>query len=141
MKKEKISIWVSENISHDKVKLLFLDNKFFRDFKISLEDTFFDEEHMIILYPEFGEKPKSINTMKNIVKPYPGLFNCWNDIYNKMKEIGIKKIHYLLAVPDFEYTQKIMRVDELIFIGNFEYAQNFSSILEFLPEHLRNKLE
>ncbi|WP_218015881.1 immunity 22 family protein, partial [Bergeriella denitrificans] len=145
MDNEKISIWISEYISYEEQKLLFIpsnDNrvKFLSDFEISTDD-FFDYDHTIILYGIFEGKPTNLNKVKGIIKDYPQILDCWDEIENKLKENKIKKINYLLAVPDFEYSSKITRSDKLIFVGNFQYTQDFSSILEFLPEHLKNKLK
>ncbi|WP_424407769.1 hypothetical protein [Pasteurella sp. PK-2025] len=146
MDNEKISIWVSGNISYEEQQLLFVPNnsnevKFLNDFKISTNE-FFDYDHIAILYGQFEGKPTPLNKAKRIVKDFLQISDgCWDEIEKKLKEHKIKKINYLLAVPDFEYSSKITKSDKLIFVGNFQYAQDFSSILEFLPEHLRSKLE
>lgn len=145
MNNEKISIWVSENISYNEQKLLFVPNnanevKFLNDFKIST-DEFFDYDHIVILYGQFEGKPVPLNKAKHIIKDFLQISeDCWNEIEKKLNYHQIKRINYLLAVPNFEYSSNITKADKLVFLGTFEIAEDFSSILEFLPEHIREKL-
>lgn len=145
MDNEKISIWVSENISYEEQELLFVPNddnevKFLNDFKISTNE-FFDYDHIAILYGQFGGKPTPLNKAKHIIKDFLQISDkCWNEIEKKLNANQIKKINYLLAVPDFEYSVNITKADKLIFLGTFEILEDFNSILEFLPEHIRDKL-
>lgn len=126
MEKEIISVWVSQNMTLEHSRSLFTDNIFFKDFSINREKVFFDEDHMMIIYPELSGELTSISKLANIVNEYPGLSDCWNKIYRRLEKLKIEKINYILAIPDFKYTGKIKSNEHLLFVGNFTYEEDLS---------------
>lgn len=126
MEKEIISVWVSQNMTLEHSRSLFTDNIFFKDFSINREKVFFDEDHMMIIYPELSGELTSISKLANVVNEYPGLSDCWNKIYRRLEKLKIEKINYILAIPDFKYTGKIKSNEHLLFVGNFTYEEDLS---------------
>lgn len=126
MEKEIISVWVSQNMTIEHSCSLFTDNIFFKDFSINREKVFFDEDHMMIIYPELSGELTSISKLANVVNEYPGLSDCWNKIYRRLEKLKIEKINYILAIPDFKYTGKIKSNEHLLFVGNFTYEEDLS---------------
>ena len=133
MSEQNIAVWVSDNISHAQEKELFLIKKniFKKSFYIKEESDFFDDEHMIIIYPQIGGKPSSLDEVKSIAIQYAGLSECWNNIEESIKKENIEKINYLLAIPEFKYSGRIKKTDNLLFLGNFSYTHDTSYLDEF----------
>lgn len=135
MEKEIISVWVSQNMTSEYSQLLFADDLFFKDFSINRDKVFFDEDYMIVIYPELGGQLVSISKLDDVVNGYPGLSDCWDKILRKLQKLKVEKINYILAVPDFKYSGKIKSNEHLLFVGNFTYEEDLSYLDKYSPDN------
>lgn len=128
-----VAVWISESMTDGLARSLFSqDNgasKFRNDFDIDNQSDFFDEEHLIILYPEIsGEE-----SIEDVGSDYLDR-DFWSKVIGKLKKINASKVNYVLAVPDFKYSGKKKEVDGVVFLGNFKYVESDNDVLKYFSD-------
>lgn len=121
-----VSIWVAENISPELAQTLFVYNakkhkincsKFKKLFDI--KNSFFDEEHVYTVSNEI-ENGIDIENLDLILEKY-GFKEIYQDLKNKLAELNIHHINYMVIAPDFEYDGKIHEINGIKFLDVFSY--------------------
>lgn len=125
-----VSIWVAENISLELAQSLFVYNakknkincsKFKKLFDIK-NSIFFDEEHVYIVDNEI-ENGIDIENLGLILEKY-GFKEIYQSLKDKLAELNIFHINYMVMAPNFEYAGTIHEVNGIKFIDVFSYKFN-----------------
>lgn len=121
-----VSIWVAENIPPELAQSLFVYNNKKHDINCSefkklfdIKNSFFDEDHVYTVSNEI-ENGIDIENLDLILEKY-GFKEIYQDLKNKLTELNIFHINYMVIAPDFEYKGKIHEINGIKFIDVFSY--------------------
>lgn len=108
--------------------------QFERDFQ--LEGRYIDEQHAVMLWygdaeGELGEVRRASNHSLD-----PGFDRLTEAVEQRLTELEITRISYLLAIPELEYSENVTHNHTLHFAGHVQYESALSDWMQDLLDEL-----
>ncbi|ELY4423581.1 hypothetical protein SMZ52_004172 [Cronobacter sakazakii] len=122
---EKYAVWYTTCANYELIQNYV--SKFERDF--GLKNLFIDYDHAISIWygKEHGE-------LGDISPDNPSIDNGFlfisTPIAERLYALGVEKISYIFAIPDFEYDNVSKKKNVMIFLDNIICSQKSSSWLD-----------
>ncbi|ELY2768814.1 hypothetical protein ACT474_003944 [Cronobacter malonaticus] len=125
---EKYAVWYSTCASYELVQNSFSKENGSSEFEkyFGLKNRFIDYDHAISIWygKEHGE-------LGDINPDNPSIDNDFlfisTPIAERLYALGVEKISYIFAIPDFEYDNVSKKEDVMIFLDNIICSQKSSS--------------
>lgn len=126
----KYAVWYSLHSDYELIQSYFNKEKGFSKFEkdFYLKNRFIDYDHVVSIWygKEYGElgdlfdNPELESAFYFITKP----------VAERLMILGIDKVSYVFAIPDFEYKENNSNCDVLKFLDNITCSQQSSSWLD-----------